>query len=378
MASVFVDLPDVKLVDDSADSILQDMITIYQAVTGRTLNPADPERLFLLALAQYMMAIMTKINQAKYADLLPYARGPMLDLLGVFFKTPRLQASPAITTVRFTLSIPLATAQTIPAGTRVAPQGGDGSLYFAAPETVIIPPGATFIDVPMKCVTAGTVGNDFLPGQINTLIDPLPFIKNVSNLTASAGGANVEDDDPYRERIALAPESFSVAGPEGAYEYWAKTASPAIIDVAAVSPSAVQVTVVPLLEGGELPTQDILDAVAAVLNGRTIRPLTDKVTVQAPEPVNYDIDLTYYIRQEDAANSTTIQKAVEQAVKDFALWQRSKLGRAIVQSQLVARVIQAGASRAEVNTPADYTPVSKLQVAQEKKVNVSFGGVSDD
>ena len=61
-------------------------------------------------------------------------------------------------------------------------------------------------------------------GQINTLVDPIAYISSVSNTTASTGGTDTEDDENYRERIQLAPESFSVAGSEGAYIYWARSA----------------------------------------------------------------------------------------------------------------------------------------------------------
>ncbi|MFD2089923.1 baseplate J/gp47 family protein [Brevibacillus brevis] len=50
-------------------------------------------------------------------------------------------------------------------------------------------------------------------GKLNQLVDPLPFVQSVSNVTESGGGADEEDDDSYAERIRQAPESFSVAGP---------------------------------------------------------------------------------------------------------------------------------------------------------------------
>ncbi|MDT2242281.1 baseplate J/gp47 family protein [Paenibacillus larvae] len=59
-----------------------------------------------------------------------------------------------------------------------------------------------------ECSIAGDVGNGFLPGQLNVLVDPIPFIQSVTNTTESAGGAEEETDDSYRERIRSAPESF--------------------------------------------------------------------------------------------------------------------------------------------------------------------------
>lgn len=371
-----VELPDIKFVEDDVNKVFEELVSIFQGITGRTLNRADPEMMVMRAFAQLFIQQRVLINRVAKGELLRYAKGVILDYLGDP-ETPRLQAEPSLTTERFTLSIPLVTPQIIPAGTRVAPEGAEGSILFATKNAVTLPAGVTSIDVLVECTVPGVIGNGFLPGQVNTLIDPLPFVASVTNLTTTVGGADTEDDDSYRERIRMAPESFSTAGPEQGYVYWAKAASAAIVDVAAVSESPVEVTVVPLLEGGVIPTQEILDAVAEKVNGRRIRPLTDKVTVQAPAVVPYNIELTYYISRDRAAESLVIQDAVDKAVASYVLWQKSKLGRHINQSELIGRIMNAGALRVNVVSPV-YTPITDLQVAQDTTINATFGGLSDD
>lgn len=371
-----VELPDIKFVEDDVNKVFGELVTVFQGMTGRVLNRADPEMMVLRAFALMFVQQRVLINQVAKGELLRYAKGVILDYLGDP-ETPRLQAEPALTTERFTLSIPLVNPQIIPAGTRVAPEGAEGSILFATKNAVTIPAGVTQIDVLAECTVPGVIGNGFLPGQVNTLIDPLPFVASVTNLTTTAGGADTEDDDSYRERIRMAPESFSTAGPEQGYIYWAKTASAAIVDVAAVSEVPSEVTVIPLLEGGVIPPQEILDAVAQKVNARNVRPLTDRVTVQAPEAVPYNIELTYYINREIAAESTVIQDAVGKAVASYALWQKSKLGRHINQSELISRIMNAGALRVNVVSPV-YTPITDLQVAQDVTINATFGGLADD
>lgn len=224
---------------------------------------------------------------------------------------------------------------------------------------------------------SGTEGNGYIAGQLTTLIDPLPYVASVTNLTETSGGAAVEDNDPYRERIHIAPESFSVAGPDGAYEYWAKTASASIADVHVDSPSPMQVVVTVLLAGGVIPTQTVLDEVFAVLDDRKRRPLTDKVTVRSPTTVDYNIDLTYYIRKSRATDVTSIQKAVEVASSEYKLWQKSKLGRDINPSQLTHMLVAAGASRLEIRSPV-FLELNSSQVAKEGTTTVVFGGLVDD
>ncbi|MGN7760448.1 baseplate assembly protein [Paenibacillus sp. 22594] len=373
----YVDLPEIQFTVEDAADIQQNVITVYEGLTGRTLQPADPVRLFLSSLATIIVQQRVLINQTAKGNLLRYASGPLLDHMGTFQGSERLEASAAITTLQFTLSIPLSSATGIPSGTRVGAQGGDGSIYFATSEYMEIAAGATSGTVTAACSTAGTAGNGFLPDQVNVLMDQLPFVQAVTNLTASSGGATAENDDAFKERIRTAPDSYSTAGPQGAYEFWAKSTSAAILDVHAYSPAAGKVTIVPLMVGGQIPGQDVLDAVAEKLEDRGIRPLTDQVTVTAPTPISYDTTLTYYISRSRAAEVPTIQAAVTAAVAAYQLWQRSKLGRHINPSELIARVMAAGALRVVPTSPV-YTALTPLQVAQEGTTTITYGGLVDD
>ncbi|MEC0092509.1 baseplate assembly protein [Paenibacillus macquariensis] len=373
----FVELPEISFVDTDVTSILNTALRSLELETGRILNKADPERILFLALMNIIIQQRHLIDQAKKADLLPVARGVMLDYIGSLYNNVRLASSSSRTTIKFTLSTPLTSAQIIPMSTRVGPQGGDGTVYFSTIETVVIDPGDTSIEIISTANIPGDVGNGFLIGQLNVLIDPLPFIQSVTNVTESGGGADVESDDAYRDRIRLTPESFSTAGPRDGYVYWAKTANPAIVDVALASPEPYSVVVVPLMLGGEIPTPDILDAVEVAVNDRTRRPLTDFVTVKPPELVSYNITLTYYINRERSAESSDIQAAIDSAIKSFSLWQKSKLGRAINPSELIGRIMAAGALRVEVISP-NYMELASLQVARENDVTITYGGLDDD
>ncbi|QWU18559.1 baseplate J/gp47 family protein [Paenibacillus sophorae] len=370
-------MPDIAFADDDAEAIKQNIITIHAGLTGRTLASGDPERLFLMSLASIIIQQRALINQVTKGRLLRYAAGALLDHMGAFQGSGRLDPAAAITTLQFVLSIPLASATPIPAGTRAGPQGGDGSIYFVTTEYMEIPAGATTGTVKAECSATGTAGNGFLSGQINTLMDQLPFVQSVTNLTASDGGAEAETDDAFRERIRTAPESYSTAGSQGSYEFWAKSTSAAMLDVKAFSPSDGVVTVVPLLAGGVIPGQDVLDAVSETLNDREIRPLTDQVTVAAPTAITYETTLTYYISRSRASEVPAIQAAVTAAVAAYQLWQRSKLGRHINPSELIARVMAAGALRVVPSAPV-YTALTATQVAQDSTTTITYGGLVDD
>lgn len=366
-------LPDITFADKSAQQIETDVVNSYQQITGQTLADADPRRLFIRAVVLLLAQQRVMIDSSAKQNLLTYATGIVLDHIGAARNTPRLQPTAATTTVRFTLSAPQ--TQIVNAGTRAT--AGDG-VFFATTADVTIPDGQTYVDIEMACTVTGVIGNGYVAGQINQLVDPLPWVQSVSNTTESEGGADLEDDDSYAERIRQAPESFSVAGPTGAYQYWAKTANPSIIDVSVRTPSPGVVEIRPLLEGGEIPGQEILDSVLTICSDRNIRPLTDNVQALAPESVSYDLNLTYWINTSDASIASVIQSQVNQAISDYQLWQKSKLGRDIDPSELITRIKNAGAKRVAVTLPA-YQALDTYQVAQESaNITNTYGGLEDD
>ena len=61
---------------------------------------------------------------------------------------------------------------------------------------------------------------------------------------------------------------------------------------------------------GSKPGAAMISGLQAYLSGKTIRPMTDKLTVKAPEEVTYSINLTYYINRSDSARAVAIQAAV--------------------------------------------------------------------
>ncbi|MEW9106334.1 baseplate J/gp47 family protein [Paenibacillus sp.] len=368
------DLPDIQFVDVDVNRTVQNIITSYEAISGRKLYPADPVRLFLLSIAQLIVQQRAIINQTAKQNLLRYATGDYLDHLGAMVETERLAAAPALTTVRFHLSIPLSEAVLIPAGARVSP---GNETFFATTTVGEIKPGAQYVDLTCNCLTPGQSGNGFIPGQINTLVDPIPWIDRVENITESSGGTDREDDDRYRQRIYTSPERFSVAGPTGAYQYWARSANKDILDVLVWSPAPVEVEIRVLMRDGELPSSDILQAVHATCNSDRIRPLTDKVTVLAPDAVNFDIDMTYWIDSRNATDAASIQNRVQQAVETYIRWQKSKIGRDINPSELIRLAMNAGARRVAITSPT-YTVVEKTQVAIVGKQKVTYGGLEDD
>lgn len=227
------------------------------------------------------------------------------------------------------------------------------------------------------CTEPGDAGNHLAIASLTKLVDPLPYVDSVQNATVTAGGADKESDESYRERIHEAPESFSDAGSYGAYAFFAKSANPDIADVFITSPSPGEVKIVPLMTGGEIPEEEVLKDVLEACNDKTVRPLTDQVSVQAPTVKNYDIRVTYYIGEDSESFSATIQQAVTEAINQYVEWQKEKLGRDINPSQLMKNIIEAGAKRAEITEPV-FTKVENTEVAVADQISVAMGGIESE
>lgn len=364
-------LPDITFADKSAQQIESDLIGAFESKRGITLSLADPRRLLLQAIVPILVQQRANIDFSAKQNLLSYAVGNYLEHVGTSQLVGRLKATPAKTTIRFHLTT--VNTITIPAGIRVTP--GDGVFFMTTKETTA--DGVTSVEIEVECTESGGIGNGYLPGEITTLVDPLQWVASIENITVSEGGADVEDDDSYAERIKKAPESYSVAGPTGAYRYWATTANPSIIDVYVGSPASCVIEIRPLLTGGKIPGQEILADVLAICNNRTIRPLTDLVQVKAPEQVNYDINLKYWIDSTKASLAATIQQEVLKAIEEYKLWQKSKLGRSIDPSELVALIKNAGAKRVEIIAPA-YKKIEDFQVVKDNQTTITYGGLEHD
>lgn len=367
--------PDIHFVDTDTNTVVNALIQSYEAFTGRTLYPADPARLFILWVADIIIQERVNIDFSARQNVPRYAEGEYLDSLAELFKDAyRLEPEKAKTTLRFTLSIPLEVATIVPAGTRVTV---DGEIIFQTLQALTIPAGDLFGDVEAECQTAGEIGNGFVPGQITQLIDIFPYFGSVENVSESDGGADEESDAAFYERMRESVETFSTAGPLGAYEYYAKSASALIVDVKATSPEPGEVDVRVLLSGGQLPGEEILKEVLDILNADKVRPLTDHVTVAAPETVPYDIDFTYWTQEGGAISDDKVVENIAAAVRTFKEWQGAKMGRDVNPSYLISLLMQAGAKRVKVRSPVD-TVVPDNAVAVIGETAVVNGGAENE
>ena len=131
-----------------------------------------------------------------------------------------------------------------------------------------------------------------------------------------------------------------------------------------------------LLKNGEFATETFLEELKDYLSDANRRPLTDKVVVSGPVQETYNIELTYFI---DSANSNlenSIKQKVENAIEDYILWQKSSIGRDINPSELVRKIINAGAKRVEITAPI-FKDIDDINVAVVENKNILYGGIEN-
>lgn len=376
--------PDIEFLETDTETVISNMIALYeeeQKKAGREnyrVRPGSPERIFISWMAAVIVQQRTLINDIAKMNVPRYAakseNEEYLNSLAEIFKdTERLPASPASATFRFYISEPQQQSTIIPASTRIS---FDGVIMFATSEVLEIKAGETSGEVEAVCTQPGTVGNGLVAGQVKEVVDLFDHYWKAENITTTSGGAEKEDNASYYERMRDSMESFSTAGPINGYIYWTKTVSSAVLDVAVTSPEACVVDVRVILQDGQEATPAVLKEIEEALNASDIRPLTDIVTVSAPDTVDFSVDVTFYIAQPNRESAAAIEREVRAAVDDFIVWQTSKMGRDINPSYLTKMMMDAGAKRVEVRQPT-FQSVEDIAVGKLQSKTVLNGGLED-
>ena len=376
-----ISLPIPSFVNDAdgldPNRILQDMIASFQNLAGRTLYPAQVERLLIDLYAYRESLVRNAIQYAAMQCLVAFSAFPMLDYLGQLVGVTRLSAQGALCTLQFTLGAAQPNPLTVAAGTLVGTQ--DGAFAFATSADLTLPAGATTGTVFASSTTPGAGGNGYAIGQVSVQLNPNTLISAVSNTTVTSGGGDNESDAHLRDRIQAAPNRFSVAGPSGAYRFWALSADPSIIDVSVTTPVPgtvdVWVLVGPVTQPASSPVSSVvasgalLAKVAAIVNADTIRPLTDTVNALAVSEVDYQISgtVTLYSDADPAVTMSAANAAAVALAQNLAM----RIQRDIVPEEIIAAIGSVpGVYRVTLSAPS-YTQLSAGQWANCTAITLS-------
>lgn len=182
-----------------------------------------------------------------------------------------------------------------------------------------------------------------------------------------------ESDAAFRRRIQLAPESLSVAGPEGAYIFHTLSADPDVLDASVASPVPGNVVVTVLSRAGDgTPSADLLAAVEAAL--MKVRPLTDLVTA-VPAKVKL-----YQIRAQLVTfNGPDSDLVLAEAERRLALFlqEGQRLGRDVPLSAIYSVLHVDGVHSVRLESPEADLRVDSESAPFCSSVELVHGGIDD-
>lgn len=250
-------LPEPSFIDRDVQAVTAEIIAKYEQLSGKTLYPAQADRIFVDVIAYREMLIRNSIQEAAKQNLLAFARAPVLDYIGDLMGVYRLEG---------------------------------------------------------------------------------------------------ETDDQLRQRIRLAPETYSTAGCRLAYTFHALSANADIIDAAPVRADSMDAGIegdihIYVLTKSGVVSQTILDQVEASCNAITRRPISDDVTAYAGVKKDYALNVT--VTPYDTADSAKVAAAVRAAADNYVAAKRTKLGLDIDPSQIIDALFVDGVYKIDVNTPAN-------------------------
>lgn len=219
----------------------------------------------------------------------------------------------------------------------------------------------------------------------------------------------LESDDAFRRRMVLAPEGYSVAGPEGAYIFHALSADSDVLDASATSPtptdikalvqtvltansvsSPIKTAVATALDAADwpgdvkvtvlsrtgtgAPSSGVLAAVDTRLSATNVRPLTDHVTVQAASITNFVVTATITFL---SGPDRSIVMASAQARLTEYLANSLRLGRDITRAGIIAALHPEGVQNIVLTAPAADIVLSRAEAGHCTAITLTDGGVGE-
>lgn len=184
--------------------------------------------------------------------------------------------------------------------------------------------------------------------------------------------AVMESDTSLRLRAQRAYDGLSVAGPSGAYEYFARSASGLVRDARAISPSPANVTVSILsTEGDGTATEALLNTCSRRSECRGYPPggrPPDRTECQ-----NRDMAAECKLYFYPGPESEPILAAAESSFRKW-LSEQGLIGQDVALSAIAAALHVHGVQRVEIIEPTQNMAISDIQAARCESFTISEGG----
>ena len=212
-------------------------------------------------------------------------------------------------------------------------------------------------------------------------LDQLAALMGLTRLLLDEGNATLnimptyESDESFRRRLVLAPEGYSVAGPEGAYIFHALSSDGDVLDASAISPSPGQVLVTVLSRvGNGAASARLLAAVTAHVSDENVRPLTDAVTVQGATIVPFAIDAT--VTTFSGPDGGIVIAEARKRIEVYAARQH-RLGLDITRSGIFGALHQEGVQNVILASPGADLVIDRTAASFCTAITITHAGTGE-
>lgn len=165
----------------------------------------------------------------------------------------------------------------------------------------------------------------------------------------------MEDDEALILRALMAWDGLSVAGPTGAYEYFALSADGKVADAKGSSPSgAVAIVTILSTEGDGTADAALIAKVTKALSHEDRRPVADRLTVQSAGIIHYTINARLHVSSQGAEAEVILQTARDRLAAFIN--PRRRIGVEVPRSAIDATLHVQGVTKVDLPDWSDITP----------------------
>lgn len=183
-----------------------------------------------------------------------------------------------------------------------------------------------------------------------------------------------ESNESLRKRVQLAPEGQTTAGSEGSYIFHGLNADPRVKDIYPYAPldenenpTGICNIYVLSTEGDGTASEEVINAVNAALNAKSVRPLTDRPLVYSASILNYSIQAEIFI--DEGPDENIVLDSCYKAAQEYTKKSHS-FNDGISLSGIYQALHQPGVSRVNLISPAGNIDTSIGQVAFCTGINI--------
>ncbi|MBY3434821.1 baseplate assembly protein [Rhizobium laguerreae] len=199
---------------------------------------------------------------------------------------------------------------------------------------------------------------------------------DLDNIAADHGVTRLtgESDDALRERVVLADQGRSTAGPEEWYEFHARSVDVDIRDAKVYRPGSGPEIEIAILttSGGGTPGAPLLAAITAAVTDPAVRSINDVLTVVAAVKTTVNVAAQVWLLPDTPMSVFDGLSAGLTA----ALASEGGIGFDVNRAWITARLMPAGVSKVVLTTPSTDVVMDEFSAAAFGTISLTFMGRS--